>query len=201
MPTENNESGDAAWEQHFHPRRSDHARSESTRGDLIRAPPDSRRMKAYLVPGAHKQDARVFIHIRALSEHVVTCPRKTTKAVMPLGSNTFTPAAPTMLGLPDSRRMKAYLVPGAHKQDARVFIHIRAYAWSQGGRGPDQITKNRANKIPISLSEHVVTCPRKTTKAVHHRASIVETISLSSGWQTGRFRPSMVGAAGVKVWP
>ncbi|KAF3018758.1 hypothetical protein E8E15_007863 [Penicillium rubens] len=31
MPTENNESGDAAWEQHFHPRRSDHARSESTR--------------------------------------------------------------------------------------------------------------------------------------------------------------------------
>lgn len=33
---------------------------------------------------------------------------------------------------PDSRRMKAYLVPGAHKQDARVFIHIRAYAWSQG---------------------------------------------------------------------
>ncbi|CAG7946981.1 unnamed protein product [Penicillium nalgiovense] len=31
MPTENNESGDTAWEQHFHPRRSDHARSESTR--------------------------------------------------------------------------------------------------------------------------------------------------------------------------
>ena len=31
MPTENNESGDAAWEQHFHPRRSDHARSESAR--------------------------------------------------------------------------------------------------------------------------------------------------------------------------
>ncbi|KGO75750.1 hypothetical protein PITC_029970 [Penicillium italicum] len=31
MASENDGSGDAAWEQHFHPRRSDHARSESTR--------------------------------------------------------------------------------------------------------------------------------------------------------------------------
>lgn len=31
MATENDGSGDAAWEEHFHPRRSDHARSESTR--------------------------------------------------------------------------------------------------------------------------------------------------------------------------
>ncbi|KAJ5812744.1 hypothetical protein N7447_009767 [Penicillium robsamsonii] len=31
MTTENDGSGDAAWEQHFHPPRSDHARSESTR--------------------------------------------------------------------------------------------------------------------------------------------------------------------------